>query len=51
VLVASFSDARQELEHALRKERRGLGVVRGKRAVGEVVLVAGVEEELGAREP
>ena len=40
------SDAVQELEHPLGEQRGGLRVVRGKRAVREVVLVARVEEEL-----
>src|SRR5206468_11974991 len=40
------SDAVEELQHALGEQRRCLGVVRGEGAVREVVLVAGVQEEL-----
>src|SRR4029078_432389 len=42
------SDAGEELQHALCHELRGRRVVRGQRAVREVMLVAGVEEELRA---
>ena len=37
----------EEVEDALGEEGGGVGVVGGQRAVGEVVLVAGVEEQLG----
>src|SRR5215813_9090799 len=37
----------EEVEDALGEEGGGVWVVGGERAVGEVVLVAGVEEQLG----
>jgi hypothetical protein len=36
----------QEVEHALSQQRGRVGVVRGQARVGEVVLVAGIEEQL-----
>jgi hypothetical protein len=43
---ALLADSREELEHALREELRRVCVVARQAGVGEVVLVAGVEEEL-----
>ena len=40
------ADSRQEVEHALREELGRLGVVARQAGVREVVLIAGVEEEL-----
>jgi len=37
----------EEVEHPAGEERSGLRVVRRQRAVGEVVLITGVEEQLG----
>ncbi len=45
-MAPNGSDAIQELEHSPGEQRGRIRVVRRERAVGEVVLVAGVQEEL-----
>jgi 4-carboxymuconolactone decarboxylase len=42
-----YSSRTEEVEHAPGEQCGGIGVVGRQRAVGEVVLVAGVEEQLG----
>src|SRR5438105_10018893 len=44
---ARSSDAGEELQHSLGQQRGRVRVVGGQRVVGEIVLVAGVEEQLG----
>jgi hypothetical protein len=46
-LAPGFLDPAEEVEHPAGEEHRGCRIVRRQRAVGEVVLITGVEEQLG----
>jgi hypothetical protein len=46
-LAPGLLDPAEEVEHPAGEERRGRRIVRRQRAVGEVVLITGVEEQLG----
>ena len=46
-LARGFLDPAEKVEHSAGEERSGRRIVRRQRAVGEVVLITGVEEQLG----
>jgi len=43
-LTPGFLDPAEEVQHSAGEERSGFWIVRRQRAVGEVVLITGVEE-------